>query len=116
MKGQWVGFIAFVLFVFSLGFVAGALFEEPAQDPPTVDPWATECIRADQKNCYWDATRMGDGEGESFVVIEGERLLLPPCPTEDSIACQWDAQEQGDGTGRSFFTDADDVVHYIEED
>lgn len=31
----------------------------------------TECTTEDSDNCYWDAATMGNGEGTSFVVIDG---------------------------------------------
>lgn len=32
----------------------------------------TPCVEEDSANCFWDATRHGNGEGTSFIDINGE--------------------------------------------
>jgi hypothetical protein len=41
--------------------------DEPEHEPITL----TACATEDSDNCYWDAATMGNGEGLSFVVIDG---------------------------------------------
>jgi hypothetical protein len=43
------------------------------------------CATEDSDNCYWDAASMGNGEGLSFAVIEGE--VIPWC-TDAIIASE----------------------------
>lgn len=43
-------------------------------NPPALPACETE----DSDNCWWDATEHGNGEGLSFVVIEGEVTYLAP--------------------------------------
>jgi hypothetical protein len=43
---------------------------EPAQDYPVYQLPA--CSTEDStENCYWDAANMGNGQGQSFVVLNG---------------------------------------------
>lgn len=34
------------------------------------------CPYEDEDNCWWDATTMGNGIGDSFVVIKGNKIYL----------------------------------------
>lgn len=43
-------------------------------DHPTTLP---NCEQEDSVDCYWDATRFGDGTGTSFVNISGVIYFLP---------------------------------------
>lgn len=43
------------------------------------------CATEDSDNCYWDAERHGNGEGLSFVSIDGE--IIPWC-TDEIIASE----------------------------
>lgn len=58
--------------------------------------------------------------GSHVVVIRddalrvSERLVLPPCESEDSAGpCYWDAATRGNGIGRSFWIDGAGVVHAV---
>lgn len=46
-----------------------------ARDAELTELWGTAvvtpCATEDSTNCYWDATLMGNGEGTSFVNVEG---------------------------------------------
>lgn len=46
---------------------------------PFPDLTLTPCAQEDSVNCYWDAAQMGNGEGTSFVNIDGTYYY----PTDD---------------------------------
>lgn len=64
-----------------------ALMDEPATPPAStpggdVDPASiaqalgTACPTEDSENCFWDASRNGNGQGASFVTVEGHIFPL----------------------------------------
>lgn len=61
----------------------------------------TPCLYEDgPAPCYWDASTMGNGVGQSFVLLEDETLYVEPClPSqgwylnEETFFCQQDAPE-----------------------
>ncbi|WNT44312.1 membrane protein [Microbacterium phage CandC] len=69
----YLGFVA-VAVVLIIGAFIGSAITEPSPNPPALPACATE----DSDNCWWDATKQGNGAGLSFVVIEGEVTYLAP--------------------------------------
>ena len=43
----------------------------------TAAPAATPCATEDSTNCFWDAQHRGNGEGRSFLDIDGTAHYLP---------------------------------------
>ena len=35
------------------------------------------CAYEDRDNCYWDAAHRGNGQGQSFVSLNGQVIYLP---------------------------------------
>ena len=64
-------------------YVAQTLVD-PAEPGGSIDPSSlaealdTPCATEDSDaNCYWDAALRGNGEGSSFVVVEGHIFPMP---------------------------------------
>lgn len=57
-----------------IGAGIGTSVVDTSPNPPALPACETE----DSDNCWWDATEHGNGEGLSFVVIEGEVTYLAP--------------------------------------
>jgi hypothetical protein len=41
------------------------------EDPAFPSVTLTPCVMEDSDNCYWDAARMGNGTGTSFIRLDG---------------------------------------------
>jgi hypothetical protein len=79
--------VATVAFAITAGFALGSSVTVQlmtAANPPIVVPdhsvtsvsliaeaLDTPCAQEDSDNCYWDAEEQGNGEGTSFVAIDG---------------------------------------------
>lgn len=93
----------------------------------TADTAGTEsvippCEREDGPDpCHWDAERMGNGHGRSFITDPDGTVTyldtLTPCEREEAATrndpCHWDADTMGNGHGRSFITDPDGRVTHL---
>lgn len=64
------------LIVLLAGAAIGSLFTLAAipQDRPVVT--LTPCATEDSTNCYWDATTHGNGQGRSFIDVDGTAYFL----------------------------------------
>lgn len=53
-----------------VGGTAGAVSVAHGSDPAPVVPWFAKhaCAQEDSVNCAWDAHKLGDGRGHSFIV------------------------------------------------
>lgn len=78
----------------------------PADLPP--------CEVEDADNCYWDAATMGNGEGRSFVTIDGETTYTEP---EKSAAAYIDVEGWPYTTGETIVCgqDAKPAIDYRED-
>lgn len=68
--------LATLAFLFLL---AGVLLATVIMQRPLADAAPLEllpCVTEDADNCYWDADRQGNGQGRSFVTIDGETSYL----------------------------------------
>jgi hypothetical protein len=54
---------------FGFGMLAGQSVAQPAQVLPTYT--LPPCPTEDSDNCYWDAARMGNKQGTSFITLNG---------------------------------------------
>jgi hypothetical protein len=50
----------------------GRAYSSPEPDTTTLRP----CVYEDSQNCWWDAGKMGNGRGTSFVNIDGHLYFL----------------------------------------
>lgn len=57
----------------------------PASDP-TPAPVLPPCEHEDSTNCYWDAGERGNGEGVSFVDVDGTAYYPDDTVTEDEAS------------------------------
>lgn len=76
---RWDQVSAMLVTVLCLGLLMvwfGVLIEPMPAD--SLPPCATE----DSDNCVWDAAKMGNGEGESFYVVDGAVHHVPACTDE----------------------------------
>jgi hypothetical protein len=74
---KWWPIYAWFIFCASVGIViymVVADFENTPPEPGILLP----CVTEDSDNCWWDATEHGNGEGLSFVVIDGKVTYLAP--------------------------------------
>ena len=62
-------FIIYVITPFLLGVM---IAERITAYPKHLNP----CLYEDGDNCWWDASTMGNGIGDSFVVIKGNKIWL----------------------------------------
>lgn len=96
--------------------IALAMFFGLGATVPAVDEISqtgmVDCPFEVSTNCYWDAERLGNGEGESFVDVNGKAYYA--CEAEDTKDCFWDAAKQGNSDGRSF-TDVNGVALFWDE-
>lgn len=75
VKRAWSGLIT-ICFMF---LIAGACLATVLMNNPPLDAAPIElppCATEDSDNCWWDAARDGNGEGRSFVVIDGQISYL----------------------------------------
>jgi hypothetical protein len=87
-----------------------ALPEVPITDVP--------CVTEDSDNCYWDATSSGNGEGRSFVVVDGKQFFADE---PEPVAPAPVAAPTGEHTGTVVlngetwqYTDGWDTILYCE--
>lgn len=62
---RWSVFIPLILIV-------GLVLIYVPKYPSHLNP----CLYEDGDNCWWDASTMGNGIGDSFVVIKGNKIYL----------------------------------------
>ncbi|UVT31369.1 hypothetical protein SEA_MARCIE_107 [Microbacterium phage Marcie] len=75
----WGPVVAYVgLVTFLVAGVSGGIIATSSIDTSPNPPALPACETEDSDNCWWDATEHGNGEGLSFVVIEGEVTYLAP--------------------------------------
>jgi hypothetical protein len=67
-------YLGSVAVLFGVAIVYMILNPAPEPKPGILLPCPTE----DSDNCWWDATEHGNGEGLSFVVIDGKVTYLAP--------------------------------------
>lgn len=73
--GPVVYYVGLVIVV-GLGVLGTIIVTSEAREP--LPPALPACATEDSDNCWWDATEQGNGEGLSFVVIDGEVIYLAP--------------------------------------
>ena len=71
--GLWI-YLALVAVVCTVAITWMILNPPPPPEPGVLLP----CVTEDSDNCWWDATEHGNGEGLSFVVIDGKVTYLAP--------------------------------------
>jgi hypothetical protein len=80
------------------------------KNPDTVDiPYAA----TEDSEGYWDAAKMGNKKGRSFVTHQGKTRYLdeiPKAKTEDSEG-YWDAKTMGNKKGRSFIREGGKTLY-----
>ena len=70
-RWPWIAgsIIALLIALFTIGVTIAAASEAPPATLPSIT--LVPCQTEDSENCYWDAARMGNGDGTSFVTIDG---------------------------------------------
>lgn len=63
-----------VLFLLAGALLATVIVQRPFTDAAPIE--LVPCVTEDADNCYWDADRQGNGQGRSFVTINGETSYL----------------------------------------
>jgi hypothetical protein len=95
--------------------IAPPIVNEPIVDEPIVNEptprWANDwlegaqpCAVEDDDNCYWDAMTMGNGQGWSFVTVDGvthypvlrDPFQLDECTVADDDNCIYRGVADGD--------------------
>lgn len=71
--GLWI-YLALIAFVCATAIIYTVNTPTPEPKPGILLP----CVTEDSDNCWWDATEHGNGEGLSFVVIDGKVTYLAP--------------------------------------
>ena len=68
-----IDLIATAFLVLVIGIVIGCFWQANEPETPAVNQFpTTPCVTEDSRDCYWDATIRGNGEGRSFWDIGGE--------------------------------------------
>lgn len=68
--------------------------------------------------CPSDSYRMNhrtNGQVVPAFILIILAIVLPACPTEDSVGCYWDASAHGNEQGSSFIAIDDETVLYLTE-
>lgn len=64
--------IEYIVVMVMFGMMFFALLQTSVTFPSHLNP----CPHEDEDNCWWDASTMGNGIGDSFVVIKGNKIWL----------------------------------------